>query len=114
LSKFLITWKRGSEGMRYALILVGLLVGLTGCGVEWIGSMPDCYHGRSTTIGVDVGLPEGLSLVIGYKQHEGLICKDETNALITSESKATVEGLEVKQVTAFGGAAIPVSEVSGR
>jgi len=95
--------------MKYLLGFI-LLFGLSGCGIDWIGAVPDCYQGRSTTIGVNVGLPEGLSLVIGYRQHEGLICKDKTNVLITSESMASPDGLEVRQVTAFGEAAIPVSE----
>ena len=82
-----------------------LLVGLSGCGVEWAGSVPDCYSGRSTTIGADIGFPEGLSLVLGYKSHDGVICRCGTSVILTTESVSTMNGLDITQVTAFGKAA---------
>lgn len=87
--------------MKY-IILGLLLIGLSGCGIGWVNTIPDGYYGRSTTIGVDVGLPEGLSLVIGYRKHEGVICKNETNILIKSDTKAGLDGLDVKESIAFG------------
>ena len=87
--------------MKY-LVLVLMIVGLSGCGVEWASSVPDAYYGSSTTIGIDAGLPEGLHLVIGYKKHEGLICRNETDARIVSESEATANGLNTRQLISFG------------
>ena len=87
--------------MKY-VVLGLLLISLSGCGVGWIGAIPDGYYGRSTTIGIDIGLPEGLSLVIGYRKHEGVIGKNETDILIESDTKAGLNGLNVKESIAFG------------
>ena len=87
--------------MKY--IILGILaLGLSGCGVGWVDSVPDGYYGSSTTVGIDVGLPEGLSLVIGYRKHEGVICKNETDILIQNETKAGTSGLDTSQSIAFG------------
>lgn len=87
--------------MKYILLSV-MLISLSGCGIGWVDTVPDGYFGDSTTIGVDVGLPEGLSLVIGYRKHTGVICKNETDIRIDTENKAGVHGLDVTQSVAFG------------
>lgn len=95
--------------MRYTLLML-IVLSLSGCGVGWVDSVPDCYYGSSTVVGIDAGFPEGLTLSIGYKRHEGLICQNETNALVTLESEATAGGLNMSQSVAFGAAAMPQSD----
>lgn len=95
--------------MRYLLLCIAM-IGLSGCGVEWAGNIPDCYYGRSTTVGADVGFPEGLSLILGYKSHEGVICRCGTDIILSTESISTINGMDITQITAFGKAATALSE----
>ena len=91
----------------YKLIILAVLFTfmLSGCGIDYSQKIPDAYYGASTVIGISAGLPEGVNLTIGYRKYEGLICKNETDARVVSESKATAEGLEVSQRIEFGEAA---------
>lgn len=84
------------------ILLCLILISLSGCSIGWIGAIPDGYYGRSTTIGIDAGFPEGISLVIGYRKHEGIICKNDTDIKIDSDTEAELNGLNVKESLAFG------------
>lgn len=94
--------------MKYVLLCVAL-ISVSGCGIGWIDKIPDGYYGDSMTIGVDVGLPEGLSLVIGYRKHTGIICKNDTYIRVKSDTAGGTQGLDVIQTVAFG-KEVPVSD----
>lgn len=55
-----------------------------------------------TTIGIEAGLPEGVTLVIGYRRAEIVQCETEASVDISLEGKATATGLDGKQHARFG------------
>lgn len=58
-----------------------------------------------TTIGIEAGLPEGVTLVIGYRRAEIVRCETEASINIGLEGTVTATSLEGKQHSKFGRAA---------
>lgn len=82
------------------IVLILLLFIASGC-VQVTGTR----YLSGTTIGIEAGLPEGLTLVIGYRRFEAVTCETEANIEIGLDGSATATGLEGEQHARFGEAA---------
>ena len=72
---------------------------LSGCGIY---TDKGVKYGAATTIGISAGLPEGVSLVIGYKRYELISAEVGSVVDIGLKGKATMTGLEGEQHIKIG------------
>ena len=85
--------------MKKTLLALALL-SMTGCAV-----IDGTQYLSGTVIGVKAGMPDGVSLVIGYQRYEAVQCETEANINIGLDGKAGMTGLEGEQHAKFGEAA---------
>ena len=85
--------------MKKILLAIALL-SLSGCGV-----VTGTQYLSGTVVGLKAGLPDGVSLVIGYQRYEAVQCETEANINIGLEGKAGMTGMEGKSHAKFGKAA---------
>lgn len=66
--------------------------------------------GSFTTVGIEAGLPEGVTLVIGYRRAEIIRCETQADVDIGLNGLATATSLEGEQYVRFGNAARRATE----
>ncbi len=82
------------------ILLISLLFFVTSC-----SQINGTRFGSFTTIGIEAGLPEGCTLVIGYRRAEVIQCETSASIDIGLDGSATATGLIGEQHAKFGRAA---------
>lgn len=74
-----------------------VLLLLSGCVASGV------QHGSGTIIGLKAGLPDGVSIVIGFQRYEMVSAEKGCTADITAEGAVTATGMEGESHARFNG-----------
>lgn len=82
--------------MKTLLVILSLLC-LGGC-----AAINGNHIINGTTVGISAGMPDGLTLVIGYKHFEMATCENGQTLSSNIEGTVTSTGIDGKQSFSFG------------